>query len=147
MTNHYFPGHPRRSESNSLVLAEGPEQTVYEHRRRPRTDSVEQFNWTLNQVELLIKPPTDRRVDVLLETVTPNFDHFEIVVNGVPITHRSSTFRWELQEGANTIAVRPVNRWNVKGIPTRATVVLSTQQKDYPNDVSPETDGTRNREK
>ncbi len=119
MTNHYFPGHPRRSEANSLVYSE-PRLALPRHfhnRMRKQTSDESDFNWTLNQAEILVDGPVDDTVNLTFRTVTPNFKCFEIVVDGQRMSQcEKSDFRWPLHDGTNTLTVRPVNQFGIRGV-------------------------------
>lgn len=119
VTNRYFRGHPACSEGSSLVYADPrvKEPLDFWHRLRPVTSNKSEFYWTLNQAEILASRPTGRTLELGFRTFTPNFESYEILVDSqAPVPCRNSTFRWELREGVNTIAVRPVNRFGVRGI-------------------------------
>jgi hypothetical protein len=125
MTNKYFPGHPRRSERNSLLLLDPRHPTVgYAVRARPTTWNKERFNWTLNQAHIVARSPQTRRLELGFETVTPNFDHFELVLNGRVKIIRGSLLSWELSDGVNTLSVVPVNQAGVRGIRSWARLYL-----------------------
>lgn len=119
MTNHYFRGHPARSERCSLIYlnpwrAEPPQ---LKHRLRPQTNSKDDFNWTLNQVEILMRPDLGDALHLAFRTVTPNFDYYELTVDGGPPTRSSDPVHtWLLHQGTNTLSVRSVNKFGVRGI-------------------------------
>jgi hypothetical protein len=125
LTNRYFPGHPARSERNSLVftdprLAEPP---PFAERLRPQTGRREDLYWTLNQTEVRARAPArDDVLELALSTVTPNFDHFEVVVDGGPPQASAGRIEWRLHAGVNTLAVRSVNQAGVRGIESSAAV-------------------------
>jgi hypothetical protein len=126
LTNRYFRGHPRRSERNSLILLDSRHSRLeYAVRARPTTRNEQHFNWTLNQAQVMVQPPRSRRLTVAFATRTPNFDHFELVLNGSVHTVRRSTLSWELAEGENTLSVAPVNQAGVKGISSFVRLHLS----------------------
>jgi hypothetical protein len=137
MTNHYFRGHPARSEANSLIYVnphlERP--IAFEKRLRPRTRRVDEFYWTLNQAEILARRRIDEVLDLAFDTVTPNFECFEILVDGrVRSRTGAPTFRWRLHEGENTLAVRTVNRFGVPGIESSLKLTLSAAGGPVPED-------------
>jgi hypothetical protein len=121
LTNHYFPGHPQRSEGNSLVYidprVEVSGEVAFRNRMRPAAENKSELYWTLNQAEILFRGWIENDLELEFGTVTPNFQCFEIMIDGAePIRHASSQYRWRLHEGSNTLAVRPKNKFGVKGI-------------------------------
>jgi hypothetical protein len=128
LTNRYFPGHPARSEENSLIYIDPrlPVTKEFKHRLRPHTRNKHDMYWTLNQAEILVHQAV--KADVLqlaFQTVTPNYDSFEITVDGAPpLRIAASTFTWRLHAGVNTLAVRPVNQFGVKGVISSAEVLV-----------------------
>jgi hypothetical protein len=124
MTNHYFRGHPNRSETNSPVYVDpkAKQPIALRQRLRPVTTDRRDFYWSLNQTEILAKRPTESVLELTFDTFTPNFDHFEIRVNGSLHTQSDPVFAWHLVDGTNMIAVRSVNKFGVGGITSGATV-------------------------
>jgi hypothetical protein len=121
-SNHYFRGHPARSERNSLVYFDPRLKTAGDARRltRPSTSREADLYWTLNETEIWVRgtSPADRPT-LVFRTVTPNFDHFDVTVDGQPpMRMAGETFEWELHSGTNTLSVASVNQFGVKGIPS-----------------------------
>ena len=130
LTNHYFHGHPKRSEANSLVYVdprmklEGP--VAFRNRQRSRTDRKPDMYWTLNQAEVRFRSWKDGVLELEFDTVTPNFLHFKVLLDGKDSRlHESSVFRWDVHEGENTLVVRPVNRFGVVGIESSVSLSVS----------------------
>ncbi|MDA7503945.1 hypothetical protein OAF74_01225 [bacterium] len=118
MTNHYFRGHPSRSDQNSLTLITPFNETslILDRHLRPTTIDKEKFRWTLNQAEIYFKHNHQNEVKLSIRTVTPNFKHFKITHNGIDDYQKSSEFVIKLREGSNSIKVQPVNLFDVPGI-------------------------------
>lgn len=118
MTNHYFRGHPSRSDQNSLTLITPFNETslIIDRHLRPTTIDKERFHWTLNQAEIYFKHHNQNEVKLFVRTVTPNFKHFKVTHNGIDSYQESNEFIVKLNEGSNKIAVQPVNRFDVPGI-------------------------------
>jgi len=121
MTNHYFRGHPARSEANTLVLvrdrAAVPAERWYVQRLRPSTDTPDDAYWTLNQAEIFAASGTSGVLPLAFRTITPNFAHFELVIDDTeqpPL--ETGRFDWRLHAGGNRLEVRPVNRFGVPGV-------------------------------
>ena len=88
---------------------------------RPGTSDISDFYWTLNETEILALKKTANSgvLPLCFETVTPNFKHFEIVIDGVLKAISSEPYyTWELHEGTNRCVVRSVNQCGVPGIPS-----------------------------
>jgi hypothetical protein len=120
LTNHYFPGHPVRSERNSLVFSDPRlnEPIRFDQRLRLRTSNKEEFYWTLNQTEILANPAASGNIlKLAFQTVTPNFDHFEMLIDEtVSQSSPSPVFEWCLHPGKNTFSIWAVNEAGVEGI-------------------------------
>jgi hypothetical protein len=120
ITNHYFAGHPRRSEYNTLIYEDPrwPLSIPVGEFLRPRTSRKEDFYWTLNQTEIwVLRSSSPDCLDLVFKTVTPNFDHFEIRVDGeAACDSTSDTFAWRLHEGENALSVVARNQFGIKGI-------------------------------
>jgi hypothetical protein len=119
LTNRYFRGHPNRSEERTLAYKDPRSRIMdLEHLFRPVTSRREDFYWTLNQTEIWVRkssPPGC--LDLVFKTITPNFDHFEIHVDGTETRQSSDdSFEWPLHDGDNSISVRSVNRFGVRGM-------------------------------
>ena len=123
MTNHYFPGHPRRSDWASLQWADPKLPPVFS--LKEKTSNVDDFYWTLNQTEILVKPDPsqDGKLQLGFRTFTPNFREFEISVDDVPVApEQDAFFAWELHPGRNRIEVRSANKFGVRGIPSHVEI-------------------------
>lgn len=120
LTNHYFPGHPHRSEHNSLSYDDPrvPVSMDIRHLLRPRSNRKEDLSWTLNQTEIWIEKESGADcLRLVFKTVTPNFAHFELRVDGgEAMDCTSDTYGWRLHEGENSLSVMAVNKFGIKGI-------------------------------
>ena len=117
MTNHYFRGHPARSEAATLVfIAPGSAQVTFSQRLRPHTSRKEDLYWTLNQSTILVDPDVSGGFRVAFDTDTPNFDYFEVVTDGVVTKLATSSMPWQVHAGTNELRVRSVNKFGVHGI-------------------------------
>ncbi|MAE60261.1 MAG: hypothetical protein CMJ49_02775, partial [Planctomycetaceae bacterium] len=129
---------------NSLTDLRSPEYSL-------QTARPHDLYWSLNQAELHPHATDDPAViDMHIATVTPNFKYFEIkrddgdwiphpaahvwhhphagssdrFMDFVPkqAVHRAGQYTWRLHPGQNTLAVRPTNAFNHKGIISQITV-------------------------
>jgi hypothetical protein len=122
LTNHYFPGHPKQSDANTLTFEDlrlGPEKNIWK-RSLPHSSNREDLYWTLNQTEIWIRESSSAdRLDLVLRTVTPNFDYFEIRIDdATPIHSSCELFSWLPHDGENALSVVAVNQFGVRGIPS-----------------------------
>ena len=132
LTNHYFPGHPRRSELNSLVYLDPrvdfSGEVAFRNRMRPIVDKKSEMYWTLNQAEVHVRDWVENDLELEFETVTPNFQCFEVVVDGRELSRQdSSRYQWPLHEGTNTLVVRPVNKFGTVGIESTIALQVSPE--------------------
>jgi hypothetical protein len=126
MTNHYFPGHPARSDFNSLVYHDprANPPRMFDKRLRPVTCYKDDLLWTLNQVEIQAHALSEDGILHLgFRTVTPNFAHFEVEGNGTEkFTTEQPTFAWRLRDGENRLAIRTQNQFGMAGIVSSAAI-------------------------
>jgi len=95
----------------------------------PYSNRVEDFYWTLNEVEIKLKPDGDfgrnGTLNCILKTFTPNFGKFIISIDEgrwrevkpeYATRHEArASFRWRLHKGINTLRARAVNNVGVEG--------------------------------
>ena len=88
-----------------------------------QTSRVEDFYWSVNQTRLYPQA-TDQagRLDVGLETITPNFSHFLVQIDGGEWQKHEGALAWDLHAGNNELAVRGVNVFGKEGRISRAKV-------------------------
>ena len=89
------------------------------------TNRWQDFNFPLNQTELtLSETEIPGILQVEMDTVTPNFETFEIQIDNTNVIESAHfSFEWHLHEGKNTLEVRARNNVGVKG-PTSRVVIL-----------------------
>jgi hypothetical protein len=116
LSNTYFPGHPKRSDKNSLCWWNA--QTAWFDRRRVARHSADLY-WPLDNVDVRLASSVDREAPtsllVYLKTITPNFERFEITQNNTSFFSNSSSLRWQLKAGKNNLMARSVNSAGIKG--------------------------------
>ena len=127
LSNAYFPGHPKRSDFNSLRWQDNQNDVGFLD-LKPITSYERELYWSLNQVEIRLDVNTSNETFVELiahmKTITPNFAGFEVSINDSPgVSHYSSHLIWPLRPGANTLTVRALNTFGVKGPPTHLQVL------------------------
>ena len=117
MTNHYFRGHPMRSDQATLFWKVEYQPPVFHFKQE--TNQIADFYWTLNQTEIWAKNEkrTDGKIALAFNTFTPNFRNFEILINGFKkIKSTDPFFEWKIQPGVNRLQVRSVNQYGMPGI-------------------------------
>jgi hypothetical protein len=131
LSNPYFVGHPKRSDFTSLRWQDSQDDVGFLD-LKPTTSSERDLYWPLNQVEIRlgINVSKEKSIEltVYLKTITPNFDRFKVSMNGSPeISHRSSRMIWPLSPGVNTLTVRSVNTFGIKGSPSVLHILWDRQ--------------------
>jgi hypothetical protein len=127
LTNKYFRGHPKRSDLATLAWKDDREPEIF--RLTPATRNIEDMYWTLNQAEILVESEKcgQDSLALLFNTVTPNFSHFAIHMNGKAFEQTSPVFVWKLQSGRNELIVYPVNSFGVHGISSRIVLQYESE--------------------
>ena len=81
------------------------------------------FYWTLNQAQIFLTAGNQKdNIDVLLDTETPNFDKFQIRIDGKKWKDSPAEFIWKLHNGENTIEAKPVNKFQKDGIVSKIKI-------------------------
>jgi len=81
------------------------------------------FYWTLNQAQIfLIAGDQKEDLNVILDTETPNFENFQVRIDGKEWKDSSYEFLWRLHDGDNTIEAKPVNMFQKGGIISKITI-------------------------
>ncbi|NKB69715.1 MAG: hypothetical protein GKR89_21810 [Candidatus Latescibacteria bacterium] len=88
-----------------------------------QTTRTADFYWSVNQTRIYPQATAAKgTLQVCLETVTPNFDHYLIQIDGGPWQRAEAPLTWELRSGPNELAVRTVNIFGKAGRVSRARV-------------------------
>ena len=125
--NHYFQGHPKRSDQSSLVWVDKKLKPVFSF--KPSTSDIDNFYWTLNQTEIFVRKESNLQDEIPLafKTFTPNFKHFEILIDDSEKTiSTDSVFNWKLHRGKNKLFATSVNKFGIHGIPSYIKVFVGT---------------------
>ncbi len=80
------------------------------------------FAWTLNHAQIHLQQAGPRALQVQLDTETPNLDTLLCRIDGGDWQPCAPAFRWPLHPGANTLEVRPRNKFGRLG--SVSTVVV-----------------------
>jgi hypothetical protein len=85
------------------------------------TGEIDDFEWPLNEVGIDVKkistPGDDVVLEVTFSTVTPNFSHYDLEVDGNPVSIDGDVYVMKLREGLNSLAVSSVNVLGRSGFP------------------------------
>ena len=68
------------------------------------------WDWSLNQAHIVLEvTATPGELRVLLDTVTPSFESFEVKLDGAEWKRSPAEFAWKLKSGDNRLEARPTN--------------------------------------
>jgi hypothetical protein len=125
LTNRYFRGHPARSDEASLWWQDERLPPILHF--KTATSNRDDLYWDVNRVHLSFgASPCPKIIVVHMDTMTPNFDHFAVVIDQ-SAAHKSTSceFEWELHKGVNAVEVRPVNSVGRNGISSRIVICVN----------------------
>lgn len=117
LSNQYFYGHPKRSDKATLFWRDSRLPPVLN--LKPKVSNKNDLYWDLNKTQMRFVNPNQQTLslDVDLDTVTLDFSHFEVSIDGAaPIRVSNETISWPLHVGQNSIAVRSVTTLGKPGI-------------------------------
>ncbi|MBM3235778.1 transglutaminase domain-containing protein [Candidatus Poribacteria bacterium] len=81
------------------------------------------FHWTLNQTVIYLQQSNEPdALDVILDTVTPNFETYLAQFDDGDWTEQSETFIWYLHKGQNTLRAKTRNAFGILGIESAVRV-------------------------
>lgn len=124
MTNHYYRGHPKRSDKISIWWLDN--NLPLPRTLSPKTCDPADIYWPLNRTEILIKKSTlgnGKNLELLFRTVTPNFRSFEVTIDEIKRAYNKEPFfRWHLHKGDNKISVAAVNEHDRKGVASEVVI-------------------------
>lgn len=125
MSNHYFIGHPKRSDRTSVWWQEL--EFPVRGTLSPKTNDINDLYWPLNQVEICAKQKFESDfapLKFLFKTITPNFKDFEIIIDDEKrIRQKEAVFCWALHRGENKLSVVSINEYQEKGISSEVVLL------------------------
>ena len=80
-----------------------------------RTDRVGDIFWTMNQAFIHLYDTGSGNLKVQLETVTPNFEKFQVSIDKGEWQDSDAVFGWELHSGQNFLQARSINKFGISG--------------------------------
>jgi len=96
--------------------------------QHPYTRDINDLYWTLNRVEIKLKCLGKDNSHILpylkveLDTNTANLKGFLVSIDEKEWEYKPAVFTWKLKKGDNTIKVKVVNKFGLKGPTSRVTV-------------------------
>lgn len=99
--------------------------TKWHVRDVPKQPAVDPY-FPLGQAALHLNPE-DGNLRVELQTLTPNFERYEVRLDGADWKGSEATFIWQLHPGANRIEARTLNKFGVVGPVSMAEVEVAKQ--------------------
>ena len=83
------------------------------------------FHWTLNQTVIYLQQGEElNTINVLLDTVTPNFETYLVQFDGGDWAEQSEAFVWNLHVGQNTLRAKTRNVFGILGIESSVQIEL-----------------------
>ncbi len=89
-----------------------------------RTDRIGDIFWTMNQAFIHLYDAGGGNLKVQLETVTPNFEKFEICIDNGQWRQSEPVLNWELHEGQNFLEARSVNKFGRVGAEHKVVLLV-----------------------
>ena len=83
------------------------------------------FHWTLNQTVIYLQQGEGpNTLDVMLDTVTPNFETYLVQFDDGNCLEQSEAFVWNLHKGQNTLRAKTRNAFGIMGIESSVSVEM-----------------------
>jgi hypothetical protein len=89
-----------------------------------RTENIGDIFWTLNQAFIHLYDAGGGDLKVQLETVTPNFETFQVSVDKEDWMNMPAVFDWPLHDGQNFLQARSVNKFGVAGAEHKVVLLV-----------------------
>ena len=105
------------------------------------TDVVQEFEWPLNEVlvsfEMVSLPQEPVVLRVSFETLTPNFKHFRLEIDGAVRETLESALTWNLHAGTNSLKICTVNDVGRQGFMSEFALEYDPSATAVPPRVKP----------
>lgn len=84
------------------------------------------FYWTVDQASVVLTADAKDKetINVELGNSMPFFKNYIIVVNGKKTEQPGNSFAWKLQSGENTLSVKPIDEFGMKGAASTVTLAI-----------------------
>jgi len=106
------------------------------------TSRIEDFQWPLNEVKVDLKkislPGAPAVLQVSFSTLTPNFSHYRLEVDGKTVNFNKNTFLWKLKKGRNSLTVTSINDSKRPGFPSEFVLEYAPSLTDFSRKVTVE---------
>lgn len=125
LTNHYFPGHPARSDEATLYWNDRKLPPLFNF--KTDVNNSAELYWDLNRTYISFEHVSTSNLEVAanLQTITPNFSYFEVIIDGTSVIKvKTNKIIWKFHYGKNSFYVRSINSFGQKGIPSEVTVTI-----------------------
>ena len=103
------------------------------------TGEINDFEWPLNEVNVDLKkisvPGEEAVLEASFSTLTPNFSHYLLEVNGKHVPVDSDVYIWKLREGMNSLKVASVNVLGRRGFSSEFVIEYDPALIDYSGSV------------
>ncbi|MBN1294019.1 MAG: transglutaminase domain-containing protein [Candidatus Latescibacteria bacterium] len=100
------------------------------------------FEWPLNEVKTDLKKISPTGEPVVLEarfsTLTPNFSHYELEVDGSAVPIDGDVFIWRLKKGTNSLKIVSVNDTERSGFQSEFVIAYDPDSVDFSKRVNVE---------
>ena len=115
-SNRYPHWHPKaNSIMNGLEWKDGSTRNKILVAKEITNKEVLYFPLNITSIYILKNNSTNEKLQIMLDTFTPNFSHFLINVNGRELVNNHANFDWYLSKGKNLLKICSVNSLGVKG--------------------------------
>jgi len=105
---------PKDFGDRSFMIIDDFNKDVEWHRRESPKDPKEIY-WTLGEAKMQIYIVDKGKLEVNLETQTPNFDTFLVKVDSEEWQKSGDKFFWNLKKGENKLTVTTINKFGITG--------------------------------
>ncbi len=89
-----------------------------------RTSRVGDIFWTMNQAFIHLYDMGDGNLKVQLETVTPNFESFQVSLDKGEWKDCGAVLTWKLRSGQNFLNARAINKFGVAGHEHKVVILV-----------------------
>ncbi|MHB9028905.1 MAG: transglutaminase domain-containing protein [Candidatus Latescibacterota bacterium] len=103
---------------------------------------ISDIQWPLNEVKVdLVKtsvPGAPCVLEAKFSTNTPNFDHYQLTVDGRTVPIDGDVYVWKLNKGSNSLTVTSINAIGRKGFPSEFVIEYDPAAADRSRQVAVE---------
>jgi hypothetical protein len=104
------------------------------------TSRIEDFEWPLNEVKVDLRktslPGKPLILKAIFSTLTPNFAHYKLEIDGKIFTTTKEAFTWKLNKGRNCLKIQSLNELGRAGFPSEFILDYDPSLIDYSRKVT-----------